>query len=248
MKTQLSAILLILVISSCTKGIAPVAPSPAPVGFTATVNQTLGTFDDTGRPTNLETPDVISSSLLTFLHTTLPEGVDLNTTHPELLSSTAIPDISLTQKTELHMTFVSSGSGNSNTIGFYTYPTNNPPTKASDVKNITVVFPNAGSNTPLKPGDKMNMGTFDAGTSVGFVLMSFAWNATSKTLNYNVVHYCSNDILNTETNPAIRKHAVLLNYAPESKILIGFEDMDRSLPYCDNDFNDVVFYISMVAK
>ncbi len=31
-------------------------------------------------------------------------------------------------------------------------------------------------------------------------------------------------------------------YAPEDKILIGFEDTDRTNPDCDNDFNDVVVY------
>jgi len=38
---------------------------------------------------------------------------------------------------------------------------------------------------------------------------------------------------------------VLLNYAPENKVLISFEDTDRTKPECDNDFNDVVIYCTV---
>jgi len=43
----------------------------------------------------------------------------------------------------------------------------------------------------------------------------------------------------------LKKHAVLISYAPENKILIGFEDTDRTNSQCDNDFNDVVVYATV---
>jgi len=39
---------------------------------------------------------------------------------------------------------------------------------------------------------------------------------------------------------------VFINYTPEKKTIVGFEDTDRESPYCDNDFNDVVFYATVV--
>jgi hypothetical protein len=59
------------------------------------------------------------------------------------------------------------------------------------------------------------------------------------------VHFCSNDILNPEVDPKLKKHAVLIN-APDNRVLIGFEDLNRTLPQCDHDFNDVVVYSTVV--
>jgi hypothetical protein len=245
MKKLSLLLLLFAVLYSCKK------EKPAlsvPVKFTATTYQTLGAFDNSGKPLTMDTPDVVSDTMLNYIHTTLPEHVNLATSRPDLLSSTAIGDITITQKSEIDITFVSQGTGYTDAIAFYTYPTNSPPASATDIKSITYIFPNAGNNTTLKPGDKVNIGTFDVGTSVGFVLLQNAWNATTKTLDNSVVHFCSNDVLNPEVAANLKKHAVLLNYAPEHKTLIGFEDIDRTLPLCDNDFNDVVIYATLKAQ
>ena len=75
--------------------------------------------------------------------------------------------------------------------------------------------------------------------------MKNAWDPATKSLNNNVVHFCSYDILNPETDPSLKKHAVLMNYEIEGKVLIGFEDVDRTDPACDHDFNDVVVYATV---
>jgi hypothetical protein len=243
MKKLIPLTLLALILFSCKKDVK--APVTVPVKFTSTSYTNLQPFDTTGKPMTMETPDVISSGLMSFLQTSLPEHVNLATTHPELLASTAIPDIRITQTSSLDVTFVSAGTQFSNAIAFYTYPTNNPPASAADIKTITYIFANAGYKNTLTAGDKVNLGTFSAGTSVGFVLMKNAWDLTKHTLNNDAVHYCSNDVLNPEVDPKLKKHAVLLNYTPENKTLIGFEDMDRTDPYCDDDFNDVVIYVTV---
>jgi hypothetical protein len=249
MKNKSVFILLILFVTSCAKTkTPPPALGTVPVKFTTTVYQTLAPFNDSGLPANLETPDAISNDLLNFVKNTLPNGVNLNTTRPDLLSSTAIPDIKITNTTTLYMTFVSGVTNFSDAIGIYTYPTNNPPASAADIKKVSIVFANAGNGTPLKPGDKVNIGTFEAGTSVGFVLLQNGWNNLGKSINYDAVHFCSNDVLNPEVSPDLKKHAVLINYTPESKVLIGFEDLDRTERTVDSDFNDVVFFISKVTK
>ena len=94
-------------------------------------------------------------------------------------------------------------------------------------------------------GDNVKIGRFAAGTSIGFVLLKNAWNTTTKTLDNDVVHFCSNDVLNPEVDPNLKKHAVLINYAAESKVLIGFENTDRTIATCDHDFNDIVIYATV---
>ena len=162
-----------------------------------------------------------------------------------MLESKAIADIRITQPSDVFITFVSQGGRFTNSIAFYIYPTSQPPASAKDINIITYIFPNAGNLTPLQAGDKVKIGRFEVGTSVGFVLMQSAWNVTTSTLNNNAVHFCSNDVLNPEVDPNLKKHAVLINYAPENKVLIGFEDVDRTTPECDNDFNDVVVYATI---
>jgi hypothetical protein len=95
-------------------------------------------------------------------------------------------------------------------------------------------------------GDKVNIGNFNAGTSIGFVLMQNAWKPKSSSLNNDAVHFCTNDALNPEVDPKLKKHGVLIYYAPEKKGLIGFEDIDRTTKECDNDFNDVLIYATVI--
>lgn len=232
-----------LLLSACKKSEEALT---VPVKFTETTYQNLGTFDDMGKPNYLVTPDVISPAFLSYVSNNLPERTDMRTAHPELLNSTAIGDIDISQQSDVYITFVSQGSGVTNTLAFYTYLTNKPPATSKDIKNITYIFPNAGQGTTLQAGDKVKIGRFDAGNSVGFVLLSNCWNPVSKQFNNDVVHFCSNDVLNPEVNPSLKKHAVLINYTPENKVIIGFEDLDRTRNDCDHDFNDVMVYATVV--
>jgi len=217
-----------------------------PVSFTSTTYQSLGSYDTSGTPNYLVTPaDVVSADMKAYIATTLIEKTDLRKTHPELLTTKAIADIAMTQTSDVAITYVSQVTSVSNALGFYTYPTTTPPVSAQDIEKITYVFPNMGSGTKLKAGDKVKIGRFDAGTSIGFVLLKDAWNTTTKTIDNNAVHFCSNDVLNPEVDPNLKKHAVLIDYTPENKVLIGFENTDRTDAKCDHDFNDVVIYATV---
>ena len=239
-------VLFLAMIFSCKKEDKP-APGPVtvPVEFTSTAYVALGAFDATGKPAYLLPKDVISPTLLSFITTTLPDKQDLRTTNPGLLSTSAIADIALTKQSDVFITFVTNGSGFSNTFAFYTYPTNQPPASTADIHTITYAFPNVGDKAPLQRGDKIKLGRFDAGTSVGFVLLQRGWDNATHTISNKTVHFCSNDVLNPEVAANMKKHAVLIHYAPENKVLIGFEDLDRTNAQCDHDFNDVVFYCTV---
>ena len=243
MKTQACPLIFatLLIFSSCKKDDAVTKP----VKFTSTTYTSLGTHDDSGKPNYLVTKDEITPSLSSYVSTTLPERTDLRTSNPELLTTRAIADITITQASDVFVTFVSQGAGNANTIAFYTYPTANPPKSPKDIQTITYIFPNAGYRTTLSPGDKVKIGRFNVGTSIGFVLLQDGWDFTTKKVKNDVVHFCSNDVLNPEVDPNLKKHAVLINYPAESKVLVGFEDVDRTTKDCDHDFNDVVIYTTV---
>lgn len=226
---------------SCKK----VKPVTVPVEFNSTTYDTLCNFNNSGLPANLLPRDVISPSLQHFMDTLLPEQHNLNLTHPELLSTTAIADIQVTHHCDVYITYISEHTQFKNTFAFYTYTTGLSPAKADDIKKITYVFPNAGSGTTLYLGDKIKIGTFEAGTSIGFVLLHDAWNSDTHSINSKAAHYCTNDVLNPEVDPHLKKHAILINYPAENKVLIGFEDLNRTDPSCDSDFNDLLLYCTI---
>ncbi len=233
---------LVLIFCACKKKSDPVTN---PVLFPQTTYENTCAWDDSGKPVCLLDRDVISPALMTFLNNTLPEGKDLRTTRPELLTTQAIGDITIVQPSDVFITFVFQGTSANNSFAYYTFPTNQPPKSVDDIKKMTYIFPNVKSNTPLLPGDKVKIGRFEGGTSVGFALLQNGWNAVTKKPNNNAVHFCTDDILNPEIDPALKKHAVLINYIPENKVLIGYEDADRTSPGCDHDFNDVIFYATI---
>jgi hypothetical protein len=230
----------LLIFISCKK-----EPVTKNVEFNSTTYVGLGNFDNFGKPDNLSTADTISSALFSFTKTTLPERSDLRNTNPELLTTKAIADIAISSQSDVFITFISEGTGFTNTFAFYTYPTNKQPAGTADIEKIIYVFPNAGYLTPLKKGDKVKIGRFDAGTSIGFVLLKNGWDTATHTINNKAVHFCSNDVLNPEIDPNLKKHAVLISYPAESKVLIGFEDIDRTEANCDHDFNDLLVYCTV---
>ncbi|MEO6548040.1 MAG: DUF4114 domain-containing protein [Ferruginibacter sp.] len=238
----LNLFLIVLIVASCKKEDKEVTKV---VEFTSTTYTALGPYDTTGKPSYLLPKDTISPGLKSFIASTLPERQDLRITNPELLTTKAIADIPITRSSDVFITFVSQGTSYTNTFAYYKYPTAQPPASTKDIKEIIYIFPNSGNRTPLQKGDKVKIGTFEPGMSIGFVILAKAWDASTHILNNKVVHFCSNDVLNPEVDPALKKHAVLINYPAENKVLIGFEDLDRTSSQCDHDFNDVVFYCTV---
>ncbi|MDQ2752697.1 MAG: DUF4114 domain-containing protein, partial [Bacteroidota bacterium] len=209
-----------------------------------TIYSYMGTYDAYGVPNYLEPQkDTISSKLLSFLNASLPEGINVAISHPEYLKSGNTTDIVVTAAADVWVTFASEGAGYRNSIGYYTYPTNNPPQKASDVDTIHYIFPNASmpnSGGNLQPGSKVRLGRFNAGTTIGFVLLSNAWNGS--TVNSSAMNFFTDPSLNPEIDPNLQQHSVLLYYPQKNQFLVGFKDMNRQNPANDNDFNDVVIY------
>ncbi len=91
-------------------------------------------------------------------------------------------------------------------------------------------------------GDKVKIGRFPAGTSVGFVLLQNAYQPNG-TINYSATKFYSTEGLNPESDPKIKRHNVVLHNLSQKTFLIGFEDINRTNGYgSDQDFNDLVVY------
>ena len=198
-----------------------------------------------GLPANI-LPDIISPALQLFMDTLLPEKHSLILTHPEYLSTTTIADLPIKQHSDVYITFVSQSSKYNNTLAFYTYPTNHPPLNISAVIDTNYIFPNCGATTSLQHGNKVKIGTFEAGTSIGFVLLVNGWNSDTHSVYDKGINFYSNDAFNPEADPNLKKHAVLISYKQENKVLIGFEDLNRTDPNCDGDFNDLLVYCTLI--
>ncbi|TZF86054.1 LruC domain-containing protein (plasmid) [Pedobacter sp. BS3] len=216
-------------------------------GFTTKVDsyEYMGTFDGSGRPDSYREPvqDVISASLLQYINNSLPEFQDVRVHHPTYLSEAAPATIDVTKKSDIYITFVTEGADYLNAIGYYTYPTGNPPKSLAAISKIYYMFPNAslpGSGGYLNQGDKIKLGNFQPGTSIAFVLFSNGW--TGSGVNPNVTQYHSDAVFNPEVSQNLNRHTVVLKDTKDNLVLIGFEDNNRESPTCDQDFNDIVLY------
>jgi len=210
----------------------------------------------TGYPYYLEDPDQVSNELLEDINASLPEGSKLPETHPQYLSNAAETNLVLVEDAEVWVTFVHEGAGYKNALGYYTYPTGNPPSTAEDINDLTIIFPNVsyyGSGGNLMTGDKVQLlyldpeyemftSVFPEGTTVGWFLIANGFSNGTVT-DGSYLHY-SNSHLNIESTPEKQKHNVLLYDEERELMIIGFEDVDREAR-SDEDFNDAVFYTTV---
>lgn len=208
--------------------------------------QYLGTYTGNGKPHYLESPgDNVSVETLELIDGALSETFRVPAYNPHYITSNYDTDVFLTTESEVFVTFVSEGAGYRNVLGFYTYDMNNPPTNAPSDEEVTIIFPNAsalGSGGGLRTGDKVSLGTFPAGTAIGWVLLSNGWNGNQ--VGYGYWQLYSNPDFNPETNISLRHHNVLIKDNANELVILGFEDIRRDHSWCDHDFNDALFYVT----
>lgn len=205
-------------------------------------------YNTSGVPSNiLPQLDYISSQVLENINASLPEGQPVPTYHPTYLADGKKTTLDIVEEADVWLTFVHEGAGWRNTIGYYTYPTNQPPNSLDEIKKITVLFPNlskTGSGGNLKTGQKVKIGRFLPGTSVGLVLLANGWDGT-KVSGWNYAVFADKKV-NPEPNALLKQHNVLLWDEENKLFLLGFEDVRRdNIPFkCDQDFNDAILFVS----
>ncbi|OUR98354.1 hypothetical protein A9Q86_15000 [Flavobacteriales bacterium 33_180_T64] len=210
--------------------------------------QFLGDYTANGTPLYLENPgDNVSGVTLQMIDDALPESYPVPDYNPHYISSGYETDLIINQTAEVWVTFISEGAGYRNVLGFYTYDVNNPSPTAPLTEEITIIFPNASalySGGGLQVGDKVKLGTFEAGTGIGWVLLANAWNSSTSTVGNGLWKLYSNPDYNPEAQADLRYHNVLLNDPDYERVILGFEDIRRDYNSCDNDFNDAIFYVT----
>lgn len=246
---------------------SPYDYTTAPTGWL-----TLGAWTSNGKPEYLLERQTLSANLLSAISNALPESKKINSTY---LNSeyndidVDFPEVdeqgNTIESIEIKLTFLSSGGSYKNALAYYVYDTDNPPTKTSDIQPI-LAFPNAvkkdntsfghgellaGDNIQLKywNGEEL-VDKFPNGVSIGFVLVSNGFKNGAITLsnqgldNTNVLY--SNPVF----NPDKLKQLITLRNDDHKVTVLGFEDQSRKLsnPKSDEDFNDILFIVDVVAK
>ncbi len=212
----------------------------------------MGGYNNMGVPNYLESQDDdVPQSILTTINSSLPESQPVPSNNPQYIADDVSANTELVSAADVWITFVHEGAGYKNALGFYTYPTNNPPTSPDQITNFQIVYPNVsflGSGGGLNTGNKVYLGQFPANTSIGYFLIPDGWKATPQIVEEdqtgNPAKYTkySDKDFNTFTDAAYRSHNVLLNDPVNQILLLGFEDISR--PGGDNDFNDAIFYVT----
>lgn len=198
-----------------------------------------------GLPDYLEpTGDMLSRAFLDDIAASLPEERPVPIHNPQYLTTGNELDVVVLQRSDVWVTFVAEGAGYKNSLAFYTFDSNNPPQSVNNIDSIFFIFPNAslgGSGGQLQAGDKVKIGTFDGGTTISWVLLANGWNDSGVSLNRPT--YFSNSSFNNEAE-AFKQHTVQLFDVGRQILLNSFEDLPRTTGQSDEDFNDLIFYVS----
>ena len=235
-------------------------------------------WDDSGRPTNLEPKinippaDVLYNIKYVFRKVTVKDEsgkskvMNISQNYPEFFDGSIkmTSDIPIVNPTEVSLVFINSSAAWYNTVGYYTYPTNNPPQSTSDIKQI-IAFPNTspvyktlgvgalvcGEEIKLKYWNEETQeyeDKFPAGVTIGWCLqgMGFKSKLTSETdkdkvgdiINGMGARYSTRN-LNTNNT----QRTVSLRDSKSGQIVaVGFEDN------IDFDYADAIFYIHTSEK
>lgn len=171
----------------------------------------------------------IKQSELNTINTLFPETTKLSS---EFISPTVDPNLHFLQTGKMSVTFVGEGAGYMSKFGYFTYDNKGNVLTRGTIFNNASGSGYAGGMTTggiLKPGDTLDIGTFKAGTNVGFWLQANGFN------DPKAYTYYSLDALNPDK---IRHIAVV---EADGHINYGFEDLYGG---GDKDYNDLVFRVS----
>jgi LruC domain-containing protein len=195
----------------------------------------------------------------------LPEKVDIRSNKNIVLSNDDQTNIKLTATADVWVTFLNEGAGFLNSVGFFTYDPNNPPTKPTDVTDEQIILPNA-SIPPLSAattqGATVYLGSFPAGRAIGFFVVANGWSSTGRKLggvnvpgvkeaiDRNWIYYSVKGLNPEPASGNLNQHTVLLNDQELTgtngnkyqRLVLGFEDYLRTST-SDHDFNDVILSV-----
>ena len=205
----------------------------------------MSSYNSQGVPNNLmPSNDPVSQTLLHDINVALPEYKNEVAAHPEWFTQSVTNNLDIIASSDVYITYITEGAGWTNSIAYFTYNTNQPPATAAQIDTIHVMFPNAsntGSGGGLNPGNKIFLGHFNAGKSIGLVVVPHGWNGNGTNPGSDV--WYSIPSFNT-TDPLMLKHLLLFKDPSRQQILFSFEDQGK-YQGADLDCNDGIFYITV---
>lgn len=220
---------------------------------------TLGTWNSSGVPSYLMSPSAsFSSSFIDDINASLPEDSRVPVVNPDFVSNGVNAALHIIANAKVELVFIHEGAGYRNVVGYFHYPTNNPPTNVSQVNKI-IAFPNAsysGSGGGLRSGNRVQLkywngatfsDIFPAGTSIGWFICANGYDSFFRSIDPYAPLYYSFEQFNPESSQSLKPHNVLL-YDPERQLVVmGFEDLIRS-GESDDDFNDAILYVAATPE
>lgn len=116
-------------------------------------------------------------------------GQEFPDAHPEFFTNPKNIDINVIKPTAIKLAYLGSTAYFNNVVGYYTYPTNNPPQSRADIKSPVIAFPRITTvfgSSPIFAGDYVDLKywneetqsfeeKFPAGVSIGWFLMADAF-------------------------------------------------------------------------
>lgn len=180
-----------------------------------------------------------------LLNTQLGEAVNFNNQTAYSLDPTKLL---LATESTARVYFIGEGAGYHNTLGFNALPAGSPTPETVVTADSALIFPDASSSVssfdpsnkakrskkePLLPGDFVDLGTFEAGTTLDFFVI--ANGASGGTDAYAAP---------ATRNPDQLDHVVSFVLPDSPYLIIGFEDLFGG---GDKDYNDVIFAVDIGA-
>lgn len=194
------------------------------------------------------------SDTLSNIYSLLPEGQTVN---PQFISANKYSSIDIDDELQgadhatAKVTFLNEGAGYRNTLGYFVYDTNSPPTDKDLIDAHIVIFPNT-SKAPdgeMSEGDTLDLNIeLTAGQTLAFFIIPNGWGYsgsynTIASLGYWNSPFYSNPDLNPESTSLNRRHNVAFLDTTNDFLVLAFEDIYR--PNGDNDFNDLLFTVEV---
>lgn len=198
--------------------------------------------------------DELPSDVLDNIYSMLPEGTEVNSAFiaPERYSSIDIDsELGGAANATVKITFLNEGAGYRNSLGYFVYETDNPPSDKDLIESHVIIFPNASKPNAgeMLEGDTIDLSVeLTTGQSIGFFVIPNGWgwsgsyNTISSLGSWNTPFYSLPD-LNPESTSENRRHNVVFIDNLNEFLVMGFEDLRR--PDGDNDFNDLLFTVEV---
>lgn len=227
------------------------------VGIANFGTQAVKSWSNVGYPDYLTDPITVPATFLNRIGSALPRGQKVN---PAFMGSTAprtiVLDLKPGQTADVKITFLFANSANKNTLGYYWYPTNNPPASVAAIVNKGYIFPSTSrtsvtdysgliaGNTVKLTGPNAD-GSFPPNTTIGFFLIANGFTPSSNvgtpgTINTGRTTYYANKNFNTAGTTGnmngVKERMIAIYDQATNKIVWSVEDGT------DGDYSDVAFF------